>query len=70
MSQPKVRICKKCSGISCESVKEKVGEEGFSKGCIGQCAHRNPQLRGTCYGYINGELEITLSEKDFLDKIK
>ena len=70
MSEKKVRICKKCSGISMEEIKNHSCEKEFSYGCIGKCLHRCPELKGTYYGYINGSFEITLTEKDFLDKIK
>lgn len=66
----KVRICKKCSGVDIEPVKGFVGEEGVSKGCIGKCLHRSAELKGTCYGYIDGKFEITLSQKEFMEKIK
>lgn len=69
MGNTKIRICKKCSGLDIDQLKNEYGEESVSKGCIGKCRHRSPELRGTFYGYINNEFEIALSERDFLRKI-
>lgn len=69
MGKEKIRICKKCSGLDVGRLKEKYGDQTVSKGCIGKCLHRSPELRGTCYGYINHQFEITLNEKDFMTKI-
>ena len=70
MNEKKVRICKKCSGISTEKIKDRLCADEFSYGCIDKCLHRNPELKGTCFGYIDHVFEIDLTEEAFLDKIE
>ncbi|NLB90874.1 MAG: hypothetical protein GX786_06625 [Clostridiales bacterium] len=69
MDQKKVRICKKCSGLDVEKLKEHLSQDAFSYGCIGKCLHRCPELQGTCYGYIDQQFEIFLTEEAFLEKV-
>lgn len=65
----KVRVCKKCSGFDVTELKGKVKTKDYSTSCIGRCLHKEADLNGKVYGYLNGEFTVCDTKEEFLLKI-
>ena len=59
-----VRVCEKCSKINIERLKEIIGEENITIGCVGAC--RKDRLY--YFGRINGVYVMTKTEKEFIEE--
>lgn len=58
-----VKICPNCSCINIDEVREIVGEDNVTEGCIGHC--------GTPYiAIVNYEVFEADSEEEFLENLK
>lgn len=58
-------VCSRCSGVNIKELKETFGDN-VKTGCIGECGEHS----GKSFGYINGDLVIKKSNKDFVDAAK
>lgn len=61
-----IKICPNCSNVSETELAKIVSADQLEVECIGECG----QHEGKSFGYINDELVIKETEKDFLDAVK
>lgn len=61
-----IKVCPNCSGINVEELKTSISEENLYLGCIGLCG----QNKGKSFGYINDELVIKDSSREFIEAAK
>lgn len=61
-----IKVCPNCSGINVEELKASTSEENLYLGCIGLCG----QNKGKSFGYINDELVIKDSSREFIEAAK
>ena len=68
--EKKVRVCKKCSGFDVTELKGKVKAKDHTTGCIGRCLHKEPDLAGKVYGYLNGAFTVCDTKEVFFAEIE
>jgi uncharacterized protein YuzB (UPF0349 family) len=61
-----IKVCPNCSGINVEELKTSISKENLYLGCIGLCG----QNKGKSFGYINDELVIKDSSREFIEAAK
>lgn len=61
-----IKVCPYCSNVDVDTLREKLGEENVSTGCIGACRAYSKEA----VGKINGVLTIKQSEKDLIEACK
>jgi uncharacterized protein YuzB (UPF0349 family) len=62
----KVCICKKCSGVDVDEVKDLVNKSDLSVRCLKKCGKH----KGKAFGILNGEMIICDTKEEFYSKIK
>jgi hypothetical protein len=69
-SAKKVTICKKCSGLDVNELKERFGSKTFKIDCFHKCLREYPELKGKVYGLIRKNLVICDTKEEFFEKIE
>lgn len=64
-----IKYCPKCSGIKKKDLKGKVDTGAVATGCIGACLKKHPELTGTAFARIEGELVVCESAKKLVKKM-
>ncbi|HIS40127.1 MAG TPA: hypothetical protein IAC12_04700 [Candidatus Aphodovivens avistercoris] len=65
----KVRVCKKCSGVSPKDFKGTVDKSHIRSGCFGACAKKHPELKGKAYAKVDGKLVVRDSKKKLVKAV-
>lgn len=61
-----VRVCPLCSNVNIDKLKNLIGEENISLGCVSACRKEKTKF----FGRINGFYTLTETEEDFFEECK
>lgn len=61
-----VKVCPYCSNVDVDTLREEVGADKVSTGCVGACR----AYKTEAVGKIDGEFTIKQTEKEFIEACK
>lgn len=61
-----VKICKKCTGLTQEMLRESIPSAKVKEGCIKKCVKKHRDLKGRAYGIVDGSFVVFDKKKEFL----
>jgi hypothetical protein len=65
----KIKLCKKCSGLTASELEGRIDPKDYSFGCIQKCLRKNAGLKGKVFGKIKGEFVVCDTKEEFFAKI-
>lgn len=70
LSGVKVKVCKKCGGVSTKDLKGAVKKECRASGCIGICSKKlRERTRGKVCARVDGRLLACDSKRELLEEL-